>query len=100
MDQDLPSVPGMNLSRPDPEGTAAAQLVREDPVPTVLQGPGPTVLVQDNTVQLQGLAPTARRRGLMAREDRVLMVRHRVNSVPQVHQPRRALAPAQDFSAR
>lgn len=79
-------------------------MVREVQGPTVREVPGPTGQVptvraqarrtpaRDLTVRAQDLAPTAQRRGLTVREDRDLMVLHRVSLVPRVRKLRRVLA--------
>lgn len=128
-DQDLLSVPAMNLSPPGPEGTAVVLLVRqgqgltvqEDRDLMVREDRGPTVRVQARrtqdqdltvraqarrtparglTVRVQVPAPTAQLQDLMVREDRDLMVLRRVSSVPRVQKLRRVLALVRASSVR
>lgn len=122
-DQDLPSVPAMNRSRPGREATAVdlsvpqgqGLTVQEDRVLMVRQSQGPTVQqVLVPTVRVQARrtpapAPTAHRRvpalmdqrqDHMVREVQDRMVLPRVSSVPPVQLLRRALAPDQVSSVR
>ncbi|AZL08565.1 hypothetical protein CXR26_04415 [Brevibacterium aurantiacum] len=113
MDRAPHSVQDLISIHPDPAGTVADLLVREDQDLTVralvrrtqdqdhtVRAPAHRTQDRDNTVQPRVPDLMARHRDNTVRGPQVPMVQHRVSSAPRVRQHRRVLVPVRDCSGR